>query len=185
MDIKENLRNYFGYNSFKKGQEEIINAILNKNDVLGVLPTGGGKSICYQLPAVMFNNLTIVISPLISLMKNQVDTLNENGINSGFINSSMSNIEIRRVIDEIMDNKIKLLYVSPERLDSYDFINLIKNTKIDLIAIDEAHCVSQWGYDFRPSYRNIISFIEKLNTKPVIVAFTATATKLVRDDIID
>jgi len=180
----EILEKYFGYKAFRKGQEQIIKAILEKKDVLGVMPTGGGKSICYQVPALIFEGMTIVISPLISLMKDQVDTLNEMGIDGVCINSTLSTIEERKVYEEIENKKVKILYVAPERLESMEFLNVISRCEISQIAIDEAHCISQWGHDFRSSYRKIYGFISLLKRRPVITAFTATASDEVREDII-
>lgn len=180
----KNLKKYFGYDSFRSGQEEIITKILDKNDVLGVLPTGGGKSICYQLPALMMDGACLVISPLISLMKDQVDSLVENGIAASFINSSMTNEQYRTTLYKIRNGKIKILYISPERLENEFFIEFIKEIKISFLAVDEAHCISKWGHDFRPSYKLIPKIYSILDQKVQIVSFTATATKEVRDDII-
>lgn len=179
------LKQYFGYISFRKGQEEIISNILNKKDCLAILPTGAGKSICYQIPSLIFSNLTIVISPLISLMKDQVDKLNKKNIPAIYLNSNMTDTEYNITIKNIQLGKYKLLYIAPERLNNKNFIEIIKNTSVSLIAIDEAHCVSEWGHDFRKSYLNICKFISLLNPRPVITAFTATATKLVKKDIIN
>ena len=186
MDKKalEILQKYYGYKTFRKGQEDIINSILNKSDVLGVMPTGGGKSICYQIPSLILDGVTIVISPLISLMKDQVDNIKTMGIEGAFINSSLSNNEFIRIIEEIKNNKYKIIYIAPERLESFDFCQCIKNLNISQIAIDEAHCISQWGHDFRTSYRKISTFIDSLEKRPIITAFTATASKEVREDII-
>lgn len=179
------LKQYFGYISFRKGQEEIISNILNKKDCLAILPTGAGKSICYQIPSLIFSNLTIVISPLISLMKDQVDKLNKKNIPAIYLNSNMTDTEYNITMKNIQLSKYKLLYIAPERLNNKNFIEIIKNTSVSLIAIDEAHCVSEWGHDFRKSYLNICKFISLLNPRPVITAFTATATKLVKKDIIN
>ncbi|MGV3218232.1 DNA helicase RecQ [Clostridium baratii] len=178
------LKSYFGYSSFRKGQEEIINEIINKKDVVAIMPTGGGKSICYQVPALILDGITIVISPLISLMKDQVDGLNSMGINSAYINSSLSNLEINDILLKVKNEDIKILYIAPERLESMEFLNIISNAKVAQIAVDEAHCVSQWGHDFRSSYRRISKFINILRERPIISAFTATATKEVREDIV-
>lgn len=177
------LYKYYGYTSFRKGQESIINSIINKKDVLAVMPTGGGKSICYQVPALYLDGVTIVISPLISLMKDQVDALKTMGIEAELINSSLSANEYNLVLENIKNDKYKIIYVAPERLDSLDFINLIKYKNISQVAIDEAHCVSQWGHDFRVSYKRIPYFINSLETRPIVTAFTATASDEVRDDI--
>ncbi|WP_040397803.1 DNA helicase RecQ [Anaerococcus senegalensis] len=184
MDILDNLKKYFGYDSFRKGQEELIKNILEGKDVLGVLPTGGGKSICYQLPALMIDGICLVISPLISLMKDQVDSLIENGIDAAFINSSQDIEAYTNTLRKIKNNKIKILYISPERLENEFFINFIKNLNISFIAVDEAHCISQWGHDFRPSYKIIPQIYDLFDKKIQIAAFTATATSSVREDII-
>lgn len=179
------LEKYYGYKSFRKGQEDIINTIINGKDVLAIMPTGGGKSICYQIPALMLDGLTIVISPLISLMKDQVDTLKDMGINGALINSTLSSIEENKVIKELENGDIKILYIAPERLESYGFMDVISRCNISQIAIDEAHCISQWGHDFRSSYRKVANFINLLETRPIITAFTATASEEVRQDIIN
>lgn len=178
------LKQYYGYSSFREGQENIIREILNGNDVLTIMPTGGGKSICYQVPALLLEGITIVISPLISLMKDQVDNINNLGIKSAYINSSLSNIEINNILDEAARNEIKILYVAPERLESQAFLELIASINVSMIAIDEAHCVSQWGHDFRSSYRRISRVISLLRNRPIVTAFTATATDEVREDIV-
>ncbi|GAA3646144.1 DNA helicase RecQ [Asaccharospora irregularis] len=185
MNIKplDILSKYYGYTSFRNGQESIINSIINKKDVLAIMPTGGGKSICYQVPALCLDGITIVISPLISLMKDQVDALKSMGIEAELINSSLSNNEYNQVLDNIENDRYKLLYVAPERLDSIEFINLIRNKDISQVAIDEAHCISSWGHDFRPSYKRIPQFIKRLNKRPIVTAFTATASDEVRYDI--
>ena len=179
------LKKYFGYSSFRKGQESIINSILNGNDTLAIMPTGGGKSICYQIPSVLFDGITIVVSPLISLMKDQVDSINSIGINAAYINSTLSNTEYEIIKDKVLNNTIKILYVAPERLLSQDFIMMISSLKVSFLAIDEAHCVSQWGHDFRSSYKKIPEFINILNNRPIIAAFTATATEEVKVDIVN
>ena len=179
------LEKFFGYDNFRPGQEEIINNILNQNDCLGIMPTGAGKSICYQIPAMLLPGVTIVISPLISLMKDQVDNLNQIGIPATFINSSLSHSEYSQTINNIMHNVYKIIYVAPERLTSEAFLNLLNNLQISMFTIDEAHCVSQWGHDFRPSYREIANVIVNLKTRPVVSAFTATATNIVKEDIIN
>ena len=180
----EVLKKYYGYTSFRKGQEDIINEIINKNDVLAIMPTGGGKSICYQVPSLILDGITIVISPLISLMKDQVDALKSMGINATLINSSLNTSQFNAVIDGINNDEYKIIYIAPERLDSYEFVNIIRNKKLSQIAIDEAHCVSQWGHDFRSSYRKIGTFINSLEKRPIVTAFTATASLEVREDII-
>lgn len=182
--VTELLKEKFGYDSFRTGQAEIISKILNHENVLGIMPTGGGKSVCYQLPALVLDGLTLVISPLISLMKDQVDSLNEMGIPAAFINSSLSNPEIQQRIRLAVDGKIKLLYVAPERLESASFRQLLHYVPIELLAVDEAHCISQWGHDFRPSYLRLAETIEELSQRPTIIALTATATEHVADDIL-
>lgn len=181
----EILKKYYGYNSFRGKQEEIISEILKGNDVLTIMPTGGGKSICYQVPAMLLDGITLVISPLISLMKDQVDSINNIGIQSAYINSSLSNLEINDILGKVKNGEIKILYVAPERLESNEFLTLITQVEISQIAIDEAHCVSQWGHDFRVSYRRISRFISLLTKRPIVTAFTATATEEVRRDIIE
>lgn len=179
------LKKYFGYDTFRKSQIDPIKSILSGKDTLTIMPTGGGKSICFQIPALIFKEgVTIVISPLISLMKDQVDGLNNSGISSTYINSSLDNLEIEERIYNAINGQYKLIYIAPERLESIDFCNKLKDIKISLLAVDEAHCVSQWGHDFRPSYRKIARFIESLNDRPIVSAFTATATEQVREDII-
>lgn len=181
--MKELLAEKFGYTHFRKGQEEIIQKILHKENVLGIMPTGGGKSICYQLPALVLEGLTLVISPLISLMKDQVDSLNEVGIPAAFINSTLSNLEMNERVRKAARGEIKLLYVAPERLESADFRELLRYVPIELLAVDEAHCISQWGHDFRPSYLRLAETIQNFNQQPTIIALTATATPQVADDI--
>jgi ATP-dependent DNA helicase RecQ len=178
------LEKYYGYKTFRRGQEDIIDKIINGEDVLAIMPTGGGKSICYQIPALILEGITIVISPLISLMKDQVDTLKDMGIKGALINSTLSAIEEREVINNIENCEIKILYIAPERLESYEFLNMISKCNISQIAVDEAHCISQWGHDFRVSYRKISNFINLLEKKPIMTAFTATASEEVREDII-
>lgn len=178
------LKKYFGYESFRPFQEEIINTILEGKDTLGVLPTGGGKSLCYQIPALLLEGVTLVISPLISLMKDQVDALREEGIPAELMNSSLSDQEYYQVMQKIRSGQCKILYVAPERLENINFIQEMLSLEISMIAVDEAHCLSQWGHDFRPSYRNISYFIHQLDIRPKIVAFTATATRRIREDII-
>lgn len=184
IDKLEVLEKYFGYKSFRRGQEKIIDEILSGRDVLAIMPTGGGKSLCYQIPALILDGITIVISPLISLMKDQVDTLNSMGIHSAFLNSSLSTYEFNEVMNGVENKKYKIIYVAPERLHSNEFITAITQVKIAQIAIDEAHCVSQWGHDFRVSYKGISTFIDKLIERPLITAFTATASEEVRNDIV-
>ena len=182
---REVLKEYYGYDSFRERQEEIITSILEGKDVVTIMPTGGGKSICYQVPALILDGLTIVISPLISLMKDQVDNIKNMGIKSAYINSTLSENEIKSILNDVIKNEVKILYVAPERLESTEFLNLITRVKISQIAVDEAHCISQWGHDFRSSYRRISKFIDLLVYRPIITAFTATATEEVRRDIIN
>ena len=180
---KKILKKYYGFKHFKEGQKEVISSILNKNDTVAIMPTGSGKSICYQIPAMIFSGVTIVISPLISLMKDQVDALKEMGISATYINSSLSYKEINYRFQQVTKGEYKLLYIAPERLNSPRFIDLLKKIKIEMIAVDEAHCVSQWGHDFRPSYLYISELINRLPARPVVSAFTATATSEVKNDI--
>ena len=181
--IKALLSEKFGYTQFRNGQEEIIQKVLQKQNVLGIMPTGGGKSICYQLPALVLEGLTLVISPLISLMKDQVDSLNEVGIPAAFINSTLSNLEMNERVRKAARGEIKLLYVAPERLESADFRELLRYVPIELLAVDEAHCISQWGHDFRPSYLKLAETIANFDQQPTVIALTATATPQVADDI--
>ena len=183
-DIKKELKRFFGYNEFRPGQEELISNIISGKDVLGVMPTGSGKSICYQLPALLFDGISIIISPLISLMHDQVHILRQDGVEAVFVNSTLSYSEYQEALDKINSGKSKIVYVAPERLDSTEFFNSISQNKISMVAIDEAHCVSQWGHDFRPSYLGIKEFIAEIDGKPIVSAFTATATKRVKLDII-
>lgn len=183
--VFEILNKYYGYNSFRKGQYEIINNIFSGRDTFCILPTGGGKSICYQIPAILFNGVTIVISPLIALMKDQVDNLKANGINAEYINSTQNLENIDRIIDSCRQGEIKLLYIAPERLENEFFKRKLRKLNISQLAIDEAHCVSMWGHDFRKSYSLINDFINSLIVRPVITAFTATATEIVRRDIVN
>ena len=183
--IFEILNKYYGYNSFRKGQYEIISNILRGRDSFCILPTGAGKSICYQIPALMFNGITIVISPLISLMKDQVDNLNSNGINARYINSTQKLEIIDEIIELCKKGEVKLLYIAPEKLENEFFKRKLRLLNISQIAIDEAHCVSMWGHDFRKSYGLIAEFIDNLRIRPVVTAFTATATEVVRKDVIN
>ncbi len=179
------LKKYFGYDSFRSGQAEIISRLLNQQDTVGIMPTGGGKSVCYQIPALMLPGITLVISPLISLMKDQVDALEKQGISATFINSSLTSDEAWKRLRGVSDGRYKLLYVAPERLEVPSFLNRLLQLNISLVAIDEAHCISQWGHDFRPSYRLIINMIESCAVRPTVVALTATATPRVTADICD
>lgn len=178
------LNRLFGYKEFRNGQFEIINNILKKRDSFCIMPTGGGKSICYQIPAFIFDGITIVISPLIALMKDQVDNINNIGIKAKYINSTNTLDEVKEIIDMCYLGQVKLLYISPERLKNNYFINAIKTLNISQIAIDEAHCISMWGHDFRKSYRDIEGFVRIFRNRPVVSAFTATATKEVLEDSI-
>ena len=188
MDNKQKifyaLKKYYGFDTLRRGQFEIINSILNGIDTFCLMPTGAGKSVCYQIPAIIFQGITIVISPLISLMKDQVDNLVSVGIKAAYINSTQNMDIIKNILMEASIGEYKIIYVSPERLESKIFRDMIKNLNISQIAIDEAHCVSQWGHDFRQSYLEISTFYEILKNKPIISAFTATATEEVRDDSI-
>lgn len=183
MTPKDILQKYYGYKNFRDNQDIIIDKIISGKDTLCVMPTGAGKSICYQIPAILFEGLTLVISPLISLMKDQVDMLKENGISAAYINSSLTDEEYFNVLNGIKSNKYKLIYLAPERIQQDGFFSFIKNINISMIAIDEAHCISQWGHEFRPSYRNIINLINNLDKRPIVTAFTATATPEVKEDI--
>lgn len=183
-EAKKLLKKHYGYDSFREGQSAVIKSILGGRDTFATMPTGAGKSICYQIPALLMPGITVVISPLISLMKDQVDSLGELGIKAAFINSSLSNKEVENRILMAVSGYIKLLYISPERLESESFCQLLRTMQVSMIAIDEAHCVSQWGHDFRTSYRSIQPLIETLKPRPIVSAFTATATEEVKRDII-
>ncbi|WP_240511818.1 DNA helicase RecQ [Paludifilum halophilum] len=183
--VRQYLQNIYGYRSFRKGQEEIVKNILEGRDTLGVMPTGGGKSICYQIPALMMDGVTLVISPLISLMKDQVDNLQQLGIPAASVNSTLSASETERCLRETSQGAYKLLYVAPERFESPRFQTLLSSLPVSLVTIDEAHCISQWGHDFRPSYRRMAEQIRQLPQHSVIAAFTATATREVRREIVD
>ncbi len=179
------LKKYFGYSTFKEGQEEIVKEILSGKDVLAVMPTGAGKSMCYQVPALAFSGITIVISPLISLMKDQVTALNQMGIRAAYLNSTLSYNQYLKALSNASNGVYKIIYVAPERLSTDIFREFAQNANISLIAVDEAHCISSWGQDFRPSYLYIDEFIKSLKQRPIITAFTATATKSVKEDIKD
>ncbi|WP_373134307.1 DNA helicase RecQ [Enterococcus durans] len=181
--MNELLKKYFGYDEFRPGQREIIQKVMEHEDVLGIMPTGSGKSVCYQLPALMLDGLTIVVSPLISLMKDQVDAANQLGIAATFINSSLNGYETARRFQELEQREIQLLYVAPERFIMPDFIRSMQHWNVQLLAIDEAHCISQWGHDFRPSYLQMAEKLNELIQRPIIVALTATATIAVAEDI--
>lgn len=177
------LKDYFGHDSFRDGQEQIVDALLDGRDALCIMPTGAGKSMCYQIPALLFDGVTIVVSPLISLMKDQVGSLVQSGVPAAYINSSLSYPQFLRVLSNVEYGKYKIIYVAPERLLTDGFLDTCKKIKISMVAVDEAHCVSQWGQDFRPSYLKIVSFIESLANRPIVGAFTATATNDVKEDI--
>lgn len=177
------LKDYFGHDSFRDGQEQIVDALLDGRDALCIMPTGAGKSMCYQIPALLFDGVTIVVSPLISLMKDQVGSLVQSGVPAAYINSSLSYPQFLRVLSNVEHGKYKIIYVAPERLLTNGFLDTCKKIKISMVAVDEAHCVSQWGQDFRPSYLKIISFVESLANRPIVGAFTATATNDVKEDI--
>ena len=178
------LKKYFGYDNFRDGQEELIDSILAGQDTLGIMQTGAGKSLCFQIPGLIFHGITLVISPLISLMKDQVGALNQAGVHAAYLNSSLSFNQYRLALGYAKEGKYKIIYVAPERLTTAEFLEFAIQADISMVSVDEAHCVSQWGQDFRPSYLKIIDFIEKLPRRPIISAFTATATKDVREDII-
>ncbi len=181
----EALKKYFGYDNYRTGQELLIDAVLDGRDVLGIMPTGAGKSICYQIPAVMLPGVTIVISPLISLMTDQVQALNQNGIRAAYVNSSLNEAQIAKVLRLASQGEYRIIYVAPERLETPTFMQFASEAPITMITVDEAHCISQWGHDFRPSYTKIRSFIDMFPQRPRVNAFTATATDIVRDDIIN
>lgn len=178
------LRDYFGHSSFREAQEQLIDSILSGRDCLGVMPTGAGKSVCFQLPALMLNGTTIVISPLVSLMKDQAEALIQNGVSAACINSTMTDRQCEEIFRAAYNGEIKILYVAPERLGTPRFTALVNSLEIPLVAVDEAHCVSQWGQDFRPSYLRIAGFVGSLPRRPVVAAFTATATERVKRDIV-
>ena len=184
MTPREALKRYFGYDSFRPGQEEIVSALLAGRDALAIMPTGAGKSLCYQVPALLLPGLTLVISPLISLMQDQVKGLNAAGIHAAFINSSLTETQIARALDLAAEGSYKLVYVAPERLESPVFRSFAAGADISMVTVDEAHCISQWGQDFRPSYLKILDFIDSLPRRPIVSAFTATATREVKDDIV-
>ncbi len=178
------LKEYFGFDGFRTGQEEVIDSLLAGRDAVGIMPTGAGKSLCFQIPSLIFEGVSLVISPLISLMKDQVGALRQSGVAAAYLNSALTYPQMRTVLKNAVAGKYSLLYVAPERLDTEDFTDFVRGASIPFIAVDEAHCVSQWGQDFRPSYLKIGEFVHSLPRRPVLGAFTATATPQVRDDIV-
>ena len=184
MNINQTLKQYFGYDSLRTGQEELINGILEGRDVLGIMPTGAGKSLCYQLPALMLSGITLVISPLISLMSDQVKALNQAGVHAAYINSSLTENQIRMALSYASQGRYKIIYVAPERLNTPRFLDFVCTADISMLTVDEAHCISQWGQDFRPSYLEIAGFLTRLPVRPIVSAFTATATERVKNDIV-
>lgn len=185
MTPVEVLRTYFGYEQFRPGQADIINSVLRGVDTLAILPTGGGKSLCYQVPGLLLPGVTIVVSPLISLMQDQVSALERRGISATVVNSSLSPEEQRKRVSQLESGVFKFVYVSPERLQNTAFVSAVSQIKVSLVAVDEAHCISMWGHDFRPEYRLIATSIQKLHSKPKLMALTATATPVVKQDIIE
>lgn len=183
LDLKETLKYYFGYDSLRPGQQELMEGILQEKDVLGIMPTGAGKSLCYQVPALMLTGITLVISPLISLMSDQVKSLNQAGVHAAYINSSLTENQIRTALSYAANGKYKIIYVAPERLNTMRFLEFACYADISMVTVDEAHCISQWGQDFRPSYLEIAGFLAKLPKRPIVSAFTATATERVKQDI--
>ncbi|MBQ8836338.1 MAG: DNA helicase RecQ [Clostridia bacterium] len=183
MDKHAVLSRYFGYTQFRRGQAELIDAILSGRDAFGIMPTGGGKSLCYQIPAIMMDGITLVVSPLISLMKDQVAALKNAGVAAAYINSSLTYEQIQLVYQNMTVGKYKIIYIAPERLLTEGFLAAVQYLKISMVTVDEAHCISQWGQDFRPSYLKIVDFLKELEYRPVVSAFTATATEQVRKDI--
>lgn len=179
------LQKFYGYEDFRPGQKKVVESLLNRNDTVAIMPTGAGKSICFQIPALLFEGVTLVISPLISLMKDQVDSLRQLGIAAVYINSSVSKAQLYKDLQDISAGFYKIIYIAPERLTPEYLPNSFENLNISMVAVDEAHCLSQWGHDFRPSYRNILNFTNSLRIKPIISAFTATATPEVKTDIIN
>ena len=182
IDIKTTLKKIFGFDSFRGAQEQIVKSILSGKNTFVIMPTGAGKSLCYQLPAIVQEGTAIVISPLIALMKNQVDQLNALGVNAQFLNSTLNKTEMNRVKKEVLNGEVKLLYVAPESLNKEENIEFLRKAKISFVAIDEAHCISEWGHDFRPEYRRIKAIIHEVGNLPII-ALTATATPKVQVDI--
>ena len=184
MTSQEVLKKYFGYDSFRPGQDTLVEGILSGRDALGIMPTGAGKSLCYQIPALLMEGITLVISPLISLMKDQVTTLNQAGIHAAFLNSSLTPGQYRKALSLMVQGRYRIVYVAPERLLTESFLEAAGQVSISMVSVDEAHCISQWGQDFRPSYLKISEFIDRLPVRPVVSAFTATATREVKEDIL-
>ena len=183
MTKQDVLKQYFGYDTFRGGQEEIIDALLAGRDVLAVMPTGAGKSVCYQVPALLLPGITLVVSPLVSLMRDQVTQLVQMGVPAAYLNSSLTYRQYLLALDRAREGRYKIIYVAPERLDTEGFQSFVRSAQISMVAVDEAHCISQWGQDFRPAYLNIPDFVDRLPQRPVVGAFTATATSEVREDI--
>ncbi|MEG2842440.1 MAG: RecQ family ATP-dependent DNA helicase [Ruthenibacterium sp.] len=184
MNQTEILKQYFGYETFREGQALLVDSILQGKDVIGIMPTGAGKSICFQVPALLLPGITLVISPLISLMKDQVTSLCQAGAPAAYLNGSLSFGQYRKALANMANGQYKIIYVAPERLLNEEFLEAVLRLPISLLAVDEAHCISQWGQDFRPSYTQIPQFIARLPQRPVLAAFTATATDKVKNDII-
>ena len=183
MGPKDVLKEYFGYDTFRTVQEDVISTILSGKDVMAIMPTGAGKSICFQIPAMLLPKGTVIISPLISLMKDQVEALTEQGIPASYVNSTVPYEESIERLRDMYRGRIKLLYMAPEKLEPSYFTHCLSMVPLSMIVVDEAHCASQWGHDFRPSYRKIKSFIDSLSQRPIVTAFTATATPLVEQDM--
>ncbi|NTW27175.1 MAG: RecQ family ATP-dependent DNA helicase [Candidatus Moranbacteria bacterium] len=183
--LEKELEKYFSFSQFRPGQKEVVEAIIAGKDVVALMPTGGGKSLCFQLPAILSENISIVISPLIALMQDQVDALNARGIAATYINSSLDQYEIAERFEDIKNGSTKIVYIAPERFGNREFQKLFSNLDVYLLAVDEAHCVSQWGHDFRPDYLAVKEYIAMLPKRPIVAAFTATATPEVKDDIIE
>ena len=179
------LKHYFGYDSFREGLEFLIEHMMNGQDVFGIMPTGAGKSLCYQIPALLMPGITLVISPLISLMKDQVAALNQAGVHAAFLNSSLTQGQYLTALRYAKEGRYKIIYVAPERLLTESFLGFAREAEISMVSVDEAHCVSQWGQDFRPGYLKILDFLDRLSYRPVVGAYTATATAEVREDILD
>lgn len=182
--LEKELEKYFSFAQFRPGQKEVVEAIIAGKDVVALMPTGGGKSLCFQLPAILSGKISIVISPLIALMQDQVDALNARGIAATYINSSLTQYEIAERFDDIKNGQIKIIYIAPERFGNREFQKLFSELEVYLLAVDEAHCVSQWGHDFRPDYLAVKEYISLLGKRPIVAAFTATATPEVKDDIL-